>query len=361
MGMFSKDIGKEKDTIEKQYNTENASKPYFDLKGKVDRYNYRREGMHYVDIIPWRNSKGEWKFKLDTFVYLRLGVTKSDYLALAEYGKPDPVREEKQALEAQYGSFKEANEHGAKNFMHKKRCMYLVRPLDENGNPIKGAKLAVLEVGVGGGQMPGFPIKLVNKANACIKGAPVIDYADPDEGKTIAFNVVKSKYEGRDAYNIDSVDFTDRTAPVGMDFCKNHGINLEDFLVWPTYDELKEALFGGSATGAPADTTSQESAREEMESDEEANATSRTLKDDEGREYEDPFPDQPTEREEEYESDREEEREDDREEPKPELCSQGFPYGECMLKCHSDACHRCPGAEYSKCKKVRDELRKTRP
>lgn len=356
MGMFSNEIAGEKDTIEKQYNTENQPKQYFKLTDNLDLYSYRKEGTHYFDIIPWKNTSGKWCHNLATFVYMGFGQNKDNLLCLAEYGKPDPIRKEKLAIEEQYGDFKEANEHGAKAFLHKKRCMYLVRPLDDEGNVIPDKKLAILEVSVGGGQMPGFPMKLTAKANACIKGAPVVDYADPEEGKTIVINVAKSKYNGRDAYNITSVDFCERSTPVG-DLYKTHGINLEELLVWPTYAELEQALYGMSVGGSEKQTQSESAPREEEETDAEANAPapSRTLKDSEGKTYEDPFPDAPTEQEEPYESDREEERDErDEREEEPNLCSQGFPYGECMLKAHANKCKLCPMAEYRKCKAIRD-------
>lgn len=350
---FKTKLKEENKNKDSSFNTENKSKRYYQLDDRVEPCIFKKEGTYYFNVIPFRTKKGEWDYMLTTFMYSRLGPNNDDFLALSEYGLPDPVKEEKQRIEDESDDGR-ADWDSIKAFVPKKHAMLLLQPLDDRGLQIKGAKLKVWEGFYGSTKVKGVPYMLTTEANKCLMGADVIDYANPDikEGRIVAFTVKKDSFKGREFMSVDSISFIDRKEAVDEKMVMSHGIMLEDYLITPTYKELEDALFGV----APSDTETQSRAddmqpREETETDEQVAESERTLKDADGNSYQDPFPDQPTEQEEVEDRERELEDERDEREDEPQTCPMGHPWGECMK--HKPDCNKCSKADWQKCKALR--------
>lgn len=336
---------------------------YYKLTSDVDRCVFKKKGNYLFNVIPFKDNEGKFRTMLPTSVYANVGANKDSFLALCNYGKgnQDPMLAEKHRIEdeAQELTGKKAEWSRVKPYVPQKRAMMLLQPLDKDGYPIKGAKLQVHEGYYGDTRISGLAHMLVSKANECIMGRPVIDYASDTDGKIVSITVAEGTFNGRTTYDLQSVSFEDRKVPVTEEFIVNHGINLEAMLIMPTKEEIEASMFGTDVPPAASAPKADEGRGREEGIDLDDEPPAREMQDPStGNTYSDPFADLPTEQESKpapevidagaVDFDR---SIDDEPQQDTGKCPFGHPWGETLK--HKPDCNKCAKADFMKCKGCR--------
>jgi hypothetical protein len=201
---------------------------------------------HELDIIPYRVGKedprikdgilreGDWHYYLDLWVHRDVGVNRDWYVCLARnYGKPCPICEEKERIRRT----DDYDEDLVRSLSPKRRAIYNVIVYDDDKETAKGIQIfevahwfmernivaiANAPSGRHGGNIGGF-----------------IPFADPDEGKSIAF---EKKSVGKDKVDFIAHRFIDRTYTIPDEYLEK-AFCLDQCIEIPTYEELSKALF----------------------------------------------------------------------------------------------------------------------
>lgn len=196
-----------------------------------------KEGTHVFDIIPYTAGNhdphlkpGEFAYVCDVWVHQNVGVTEDQYVCPAyNYKKPCPICEFQNELRKEKGG--SADE--VKALYPKRRCLYNVVVYDEKGKEeAKGVQ--VMEVSYHWSEKE-FLAQAKNP-----KTGGITYFADPDEGKTVAFT---RKGSGMDNSSVEGYKLMDRDAPV-TDAILDQAHVLDELLILAPYDEIKTAFFG---------------------------------------------------------------------------------------------------------------------
>lgn len=315
-----------------------------------------------VNILPWKIGTknhpavvsgemdvGEYDYVLDVWVHQKIGPNEEDFICPKKtYGKKCPCCDEADAL---WNEGTEESKKAARPLFSRRKCVYQVQELDEDFHA-KSEEPKIFEVA-----HQNFSKDLQNKAAACMRGKGVVNFANTDEeGRVVSFQVEEAKMDGGRTYKkASNFEFNKRAEEVSdevLDKC----VSLDALMVVKTPDEIKDIMFGNS--GSAGDSQDEEY---QQEPDEDG---SRSLEGEDGKDFDDPFPDQPTNlrrgsrpREEPEDAGPSEQpaqrqrparqQQDDTQE-----CPNGYHFGvDCDQK---GLCYKCTEAIYNKCRACKD-------
>lgn len=198
------------------------------------------EGKNAINIIPYEIKTknhplvrsgdfeiGDKDYVLDYWVHRNVGPAENTVLCLKKmFGKPCPVCEQQALFN------KQGKEDEAKALKPQRKVIYNVEDLKEPG---------VLKVFDTSHYL--FEKELIDEARDDDEGG-FVDFADPAEGKTVKFRGTETSFGGRKYLEFKSFSFADRDEPLSDELQKN-AISFDEILIVPTYDEVKNILFGG--------------------------------------------------------------------------------------------------------------------
>jgi len=225
-----------------------------------------KEGEHYIDIIPYIAGKrdpltkeGKGTYVLDLWVHRGVGPNENSYVCPARnYGDPCPICEHVKELRRK----DDVDDDLLKELYPKRRVVYNVVCMDDEKEEAKGVQ--VWEVSH---YLMEANISPLIKGG---RGGGVNLFSDPDEGKSIRFEVqgsgTNTRYKG---HRLD-----DRIYSIPGDKTKEYTISeeilkraycLDDLIIVLTYDELSEVYYGKNFEG----NTSKEEGKVQEEKEEE--------------------------------------------------------------------------------------------
>jgi len=207
-----------------------------------------KEGEHLIDIIPYLagpndpiTKEGEPTYVLDIKVHQNVGPSEGvDFVCLAEnFGRPCPICEHRKQLRSEG-----AEDELWKALYPKRRCIYNIICYDSAEEEEKGIQVwevawwfterLFVELAKGptvgrhrrGGDDLGF-----------------IPFADPDEGRSIAFT-----RQGSGAQNTSYLGhrFVERDYIIEDEILEKAWV-LDELIYVPTYDEVYDAYWGGES------------------------------------------------------------------------------------------------------------------
>ena len=349
-----------------------------------------RVGRNNPAVVAGELHEGDWDYSVDYFVHKNVGPDKGTYICPKKtYGKACPMCEEAQRLSDEQGT------DAARGMWASKRSLLCVQPLDERG---RGDDVPMLLDCA----YNNFTHDLTDASTACMRGDGVVDFANPGAaGREVSFQIGEESMGGGRKYKIaKNFAFNKRREEI-PDSVLDAVPCLDSLLVVSTKEDIEKAMFGGPSDdnrdddrrggrdqergGRDYDRDSdrrdrefdrefdrnaermeqeRETARDQERGqsrrddeppsrgyDREERSTrdeqpqERTLRGSDGRDFQDPFPDQPTNLE---RGGREQERpEETRSEEK---CPHGYCFGaDCDRK---SMCPDCPDAIYGRCKRA---------
>lgn len=198
------------------------------------------EGKNAINIIPYEIKTknhplvrsgdfeiGDKDYVLDYWVHRNVGPAENTVLCLKKmFGKPCPVCEQQALFN------KQGKEDEAKALKPQRKVIYNVEDLKEPG---------VLKVFDTSHYL--FEKELIDEARDDDEGG-FVDFADTEEGKTVKFRGTETSFGGRKYLEFKSFSFMDRDEPLSDDL-QSKAISFDEILIVPTYDEVKNTLFGG--------------------------------------------------------------------------------------------------------------------
>lgn len=317
-----------------------------------------RVGRNNPAVVAGELREGDWDYSVDYFVHKNVGPDKGTYICPKKtYGKACPMCEEAQRLSDENGS------DAAKGMWASKRSLLCVQPLDERG---RGDNVPMLLDCA----YNNFTHDLTDASTACMRGDGVVDFANPGAaGREVSFQIGEESMGGGRKYKIaKNFAFNKRREEI-PDSVLDAVPCLDSLLVVSTKEDIEKAMFGG-----PSDDTRDDDRRGGRDqerggrdydrgqsrrddeppsrgSDREERSTrdeqpqERTLRGSDGRDFQDPFPDQPTNLD---RGGRDQER--PQETRAEEKCPHGYCFGtDCDRK---SMCPDCPESIYGRCKRA---------
>ena len=317
-----------------------------------------RVGRNNPAVVAGELREGDWDYSVDYFVHKNVGPDKGTYICPKKtYGKACPMCEEAQRLSDENGS------DAAKGMWASKRSLLCVQPLDERG---RGDDVPMLLDCA----YNNFTHDLTDASTACMRGDGVVDFANPGAaGREVSFQIGEESMGGGRKYKIaKNFAFNKRREEI-PDSVLDAVPCLDSLLVVSTKEDIETAMFGGPSNdnrdndnrgsrdqergGRDYDRgqsrrddepPSRSSDREER-SPRDEQPQERTLRGSDGRDFQDPFPDQPTNLD---RGGRDQER--PQETRSEEKCPHGYCFGtDCDRK---SMCPDCPDSIYGRCKRA---------
>lgn len=343
-----------------------------------------RVGRNHPAVVAGEIREGDWDFSVDYFVHRNVGPDKGTYICLKKtYGKACPMCEEAQRLVDDQG------QDAATGMWASKRSLLCVQPLDERGHGADEPMLLDCAYN-------NFTHDLTDASTACMRGEGTVDFANPGaSGREVTFQVGEDTMGGGRKYKLGkNFAFNKRREEIPESVLEAVPC-LDSLLVVPTKETVAAAMFGGAVPenedrrGGSRDDRNDDRRDYERDQRNDREASrgydrdqprrddeppsrgydrggrderderpqERTLRGSDGRDFDDPFPDQPTnldrggreERPQEREPERPREQER-RPEPAEESCPHGYKFGaDCDKK---SLCYDCPDALYGRCKRA---------
>ena len=352
-----------------------------------------RVGRNNPAVVAGELREGDWDYSVDYFVHKNVGPDKGTYICPKKtYGKACPMCEEAQRLSDENGS------DAAKGMWASKRSLLCVQPLDERG---RGDVVPMLLDCA----YNNFTHDLTDASTACMRGDGVVDFANPGAaGREVSFQIGEESMGGGRKYKIaKNFAFNKRREEI-PDSVLDAVPCLDSLLVVSTKEDIETAMFGGPSNdnrdndnrsgrdqergGRDYDRNEdrreyyedqrreRETARDqerggrdyergqsrrddeqpsrgsdrEERSPRDEQPQERTLRGSDGRDFQDPFPDQPTNLE---RGGRDQERPQEtrpQETSTEEKCPHGYCFGtDCDRK---SMCPDCPDSIYGRCKRA---------
>lgn len=317
-----------------------------------------RVGRNNPAVVAGELREGDWDYSVDYFVHKNVGPDKGTYICPKKtYGKACPMCEEAQRLSDENGS------DAAKGMWASKRSLLCVQPLDERG---RGDDVPMLLDCA----YNNFTHDLTDASTACMRGDGVVDFANPGAaGREVSFQIGEESMGGGRKYKIaKNFAFNKRREEI-PDSVLDAVPCLDSLLVVSTKEDIETAMFGGPSNdnrdndnrgsrdqergGRDYDRgqsrrddepPSRSSDREER-SPRDEQPQERTLRGSDGRDFQDPFPDQPTNLD---RGGRDQER--PQETRSEEKCPHGYCFGtDCDRK---SMCPDCPDSIYRRCQRA---------
>lgn len=207
-----------------------------------------KEGQHVIDIIPSQlsadfgvsgvYSKGNYVHGLEVEVHRNVGVNKSSVVCPRMFGHRCPICDLFDQLRAEGQAYE-----NIKNLRPSRRMIYCVWVHDrEKVEEAKGVQ--ILEIS---------HFQFENKINAINRDprtGELIIFADPDDGRSLAFQKIKGT--GKFA-EITGYQFLSRPAPIPDAICEQAAmVHLNELPKELSYETIVEIMNGGAATDAGA-------------------------------------------------------------------------------------------------------------
>lgn len=318
-----------------------------------------RVGRNNPAVVAGELREGDWDYSVDYFVHKNVGPDKGTYICPKKtYGKACPMCEEAQRLSDEQGT------DAARGMWASKRSLLCVQPLDERG---RGDDVPMLLDCA----YNNFTHDLTDASTACMRGDGVVDFANPGAaGREVSFQIGEESMGGGRKYKIaKNFAFNKRREEI-PDSVLDAVPCLDSLLVVSTKEDIETAMFGG-----PSDDTRDDDDRRggrdqerggrdydrgqsrrddeppsrgydrEERSPRDEQPQERTLRGSDGRDFQDPFPDQPTNLD---RGGRDQER--PQETRSEEKCPHGYCFGtDCDRK---SMCPDCPDSIYGRCKRA---------
>jgi hypothetical protein len=232
-----------RERLEKNYNERNSSGGFSGTRAidlsKIGGFRknlfYRpKDGTNHIDILPYliktdnhpqKMKKGEPDYILDIWVHRRVGSSEGTYLCLQKmFGKPCPICEERMELKKD----PTADEDYLKSLDPKRRVFYNVVNLDLSERE--------QEVQIFEESHFLFEKELLEESGS---SGELQLFWDLEEGSTISFRATEEKSSKGKFFRYKSFRFEKR--PPYKDNVYNNTIALDDLLIIPTYEEVRNA------------------------------------------------------------------------------------------------------------------------
>lgn len=237
-------------------------KTWFNQKGtSLERFVPKDPGVYYFNIMPWMGADGKAHDLLYAWVHRSIGPEKGDYLCLGRGTCPCCAEADK---------VDETDHDAALNLFAKERVLMIVQPVGPNG-PMP---LAFFETAARG--KSSFITHLKAAQDVALKKTWI---ADPDEGPMLSVLFQKAEFGGHSFLEVARVDLLPRQFEI-TDEVLSSVPNPETWKIRPTTAEMEAALYGGLESSDETPNTQE--------------APARQLQGNDGRPFQDPFPDQPT-------------------------------------------------------------------
>lgn len=198
------------------------------------------KGKNEIDIIPYivktKNhpggvAPGYEDYLLDVWVHRYVGPMEVTVLCLNRtYGHPCPICEEMKSIKDQGGSKEEL-----KGLTPSRRCFYNIIDLDHED---KGIQLWEISHFL-------FEKELLEEAETAEDS--FVYFSDIEEGRTIQFRASEEEMTGNKFFKFKSFTFKKRD-PYSETILKET-LPLDEMLIIPTYDEVRNAFYGLDADG----------------------------------------------------------------------------------------------------------------
>ncbi len=211
---------------------------FFD-KSKMEGVNkwWPNKGEHLMDIIPYLAGsqdvnvpEGGFTYYLDLFVHKRVGPGEDTYVCPAQYGRACPICEERKRLSDNNADY----DTEIQPLNSSRRAIYNVIIRNDKEQEAKGVQLMDMA--------HWFSEKELIAVSKDPRGGGMINFADPDDGRSIAFNrdgvgATSTSYSG---YRLVERDYVITDEEMEAAHC------IDELIVIPSYDDLHKAFFGVS-------------------------------------------------------------------------------------------------------------------
>lgn len=204
---------------------------------------YPKDGTHIIDVIPYNAGKadplvkkGDPTYGLECWVHTRLGLNNElVFLCPTEmYDEPCPICEHRQKLRD-----KNVDKEIWKKLFPKRRNLYNVICYDK-GEEKKGVQIWDISYHY----FEKFVIAISKKPSRHGKADKLINFACPEEGKSISFTIEPAK--GKEDYpTYMGHSFDDRDYEIDEEILEA-AITLDEAVHHPTYEEISDVYWSKS-------------------------------------------------------------------------------------------------------------------
>ena len=221
-------------------------------------------GVHEIDILPFKAGKGnpfadigELYFERTFYCYRNVGIQEKRYAAPCKLGLPDFIQDWKKKM----ANNSSVDPELIRSYTPKERQMFLVRDKKEPD------KIKLLEC-----SFFGFGKLLDNRVQNSPEDSGWDMFYYPDEtGMSLRLTVTEEQMGTGKFNKVTAIDFMPRKTGLPANLA-NHGICLDDILIIPSYEALREVflgtidpVLGGTRSDAKEETTSGSESTEKTE------------------------------------------------------------------------------------------------
>lgn len=193
-------------------------------------------GVHEIDILPFKAGQGnpfadpgEMYFERTFYCYRNVGIQEKRYTALCKLALPDPIQDWKKKM----ANNPSVDPEVIRSYAPKERQMFLVRDKKEPD------KIKLFE-----SSFFAFGKLLDNRVQNSPEDSGWDMFYYPDEtGMSLRLTVVEEVIGTGKFMKVSAIDFMPRKTALPANLI-NHGICLDDILIIPTYDTLRDIFLG---------------------------------------------------------------------------------------------------------------------
>ena len=203
-----------------------------------------KDGSHIVDVIPYYagkfdslTKKGDPTYTLEFYVHTNVGIEETSFLCPAEmFGEPCPICEERQRI-------REAGEKEEvwKKLFPRRRNLYNVISYDA-GDEQKGIMVWDVSYYYFEKMVMAISQKIPRSRGGKIKQKQIVNFADPENGKSISFTIEPPKSK-KDFAKYVGHTFDERDYEINDDVLDST-YTLDEIIKQSTYEEIEAAYFG---------------------------------------------------------------------------------------------------------------------
>ena len=226
-----------------------GGKNWLTFKDKVKFYE-PKEGVNRINIIPYeiktknhprvkagKAKIGDYDYNLDVYVHKNVGPGGVTFVCPKKnYGKACPVCEEA------FKFYEADKKDEGKALLPQRRVVYNVEPI------VKGESqgLQIWDV-----SHFLFEKELIEEAHACVDGADIVEFADPEEGKVIKFRGSETTFGKNKYLEFKNFNFEDREEE--LDDILDDAVSLDEALTVLSAEEIEKIFYGAPDDEAEED------------------------------------------------------------------------------------------------------------